>query len=198
MKTGFAALVTIMLVAALGFGLYLAPAFPAGAGTISSSTTSTCTTSATTSLGSSGSNGISGSFEAPPGAQVRVDYVRATVTPDQSGGKMVSFVVGYTNLGPGTIYVIKGCGSSLNATVTSGSGVIQTTGGSPRCLCAEAPSPVAPGSNSTAGTPGCWSGYTFTVVHPGTVTVRLVLAWSQSFQFGEPSNETIIATFNIS
>ena len=106
----------------------------------------------------------------------------------------MSIDVAYQNVGASDIYTVQGCGSSLTASIPSGSDVIQETP-TVRCLCDEAPAPVAPGDYRTATTPGCWSGYQFDLVHPGTVQVQLTLSWGYDQGFQQRGTTNITATF---
>jgi hypothetical protein len=117
------------------------------------------------------------------------------------GQKMITAMrmeVGFTNNGTSDIYVITGCGSTLNSTITSGEAVISTIVGGARCLCAEALSPVHSGQMASEWDPGCWSGYYYQVLGSGTFSARLVLEWYPSPSFGVlPSSVVIDATFTI-
>jgi hypothetical protein len=104
---------------------------------------------------------------------VKVLSVSATV----SGDSAVGFTVQFQNIGSSTIYVLGGGGSSLNSTITTGASYVKEVTG-PRCEIAEAIVPVSPGGDWTAVTPGCWSGYHYELLSPGTIGVQLTLTWS--------------------
>ena len=134
-----------------------------------------------------------GSYYYDPNAQVSIRSVSAVVT--QSG--MVIFSVGYKNLGPGTIYVQGGGGSGLEASVASGTGVIMKVH-TAQCLIATALVPIGAGEEHMSSTPGCWSGYAYELVHPGAVTMQLVLSWSTGTgASSQPDSITITADFTL-
>jgi hypothetical protein len=140
-----------------------------------------------------------GTFTPSSNTPVRVNFVRANLYAGQDGVRTVQFELGYTNVGSQAIYVVKGCGSSLNSTITSGGGVVETVRGGVRCLCAEAPSAVGPGQSQTAVDPGCWSGYYYRVVRAGSFSVALTLGWSGNSTVGSESGHvTVAANFAVS
>jgi hypothetical protein len=118
-----------------------------------------------------------GQFTYTPSPQVKVLSVSALVSGTPSGGQALSFRVSYENIGSGDIYVVGGGGSSLNATFTSGTSLLQRIS-TPRCEIPEAILSVNPGSDAVSVTPGCWSGYYYEVTSTGTVGVKLTLTWS--------------------
>ncbi len=127
---------------------------------------------------------------------ISLELAFTLVVAAQSGQKTLRFEVGFTNVGNSSIYVPVGCGSSLNSTITSGSGIVRTINGAPRCLCAEALSEVAPGQSRSEFDPGCWSGYYYQVTGSGTISVKLTLGWFPSYQFNRPAGYiTINASF---
>ena len=152
-----AAVVALVGAGAFFPGLF-GPASPAGSG--SSTTTGT----------------VSGSFYYSPASPVQIVSVTASKSLG-ADGTLVSFDVAFKNVGSSDVYAVRGCGSSLTASVGSSSGVLRTTTGGPICLCAEAPVTVPPGGNSSATTPGCWSAYKFLLVGGGSVQVDLSLHW---------------------
>ncbi|MDG6988538.1 MAG: hypothetical protein JRN21_04345 [Nitrososphaerota archaeon] len=168
---------------------------PTAAGGGATSTRTACTSGQSTTASSTQAGGTSvvGSFSAPSSVPVKVDSVVADVYQG-SAGETVAFYVGFENVGPSAIYTVTGCGSSLTAAVPAGSGVLEQQDAGPRCLCAEAPAPVAPGQSGTAATPGCWSGYQFDLVGPGTVTVTLTLAWGYGEGGASSLNDTTTVT----
>jgi hypothetical protein len=166
---------------------------------LSRSSTATVSTSCTTFAGQATSSVANGTFTPSSNSPVRVDFVRANIYSGQDGVRTVQFDLGYTNVGSGAIYVVKGCGSSLNSTITSGGGVVETVRGGVRCLCAEASSAVEPGQSQTAVDPGCWSGYYYRVVHSGSFSIALTLGWSGNTTLGsESGNVTVAANFAVS
>jgi hypothetical protein len=133
-----------------------------------------------TSFGSQTSGG--GQFTYTPSPQVKVLSVSALVS-GTPGGQALSFRVSYENIGSGDIYVVGGGGSSLNATFTSGTSLLQRIS-TPRCEIPEAILSVSPGSDAVSATPGCWSGYYYEVTSTGTVGVKLTLTWSNGTSSG--------------
>jgi hypothetical protein len=192
-----------VVVAALGAAAYVPGlvGFPNGGVGVTTSTTSTSCTSGTWTQGATTT--VSGSFNSTQESQVRVDYVKAYVYPGQTqtngsiGPRAIQFEVGYTNVGSSDIYVVRGCGSSLNSTIVAGNDVIRRTTVI-RCLCAEGPSPVSPGQSSSQADPGCWSGFSYDLVSPGTFTAKLVLSWSDSQMGPMNSDVVVLATFTVS
>jgi hypothetical protein len=186
-------LVIVLLATAAGVAIYVPRlgALPSG-----KSTTETISTSCTSSTSYASTFLANGTFTASSQSPLRVDYVRANVYSGQNGVRTLQFELGYTNVGNQTVYLIRGCGSSLNSTITSGNGVIKTNSGVVRCLCAEGPSGVDSGTSQTAVTPGCWSGYSYEVVHPGTFNAQLTLGWSADGTPGSQSGYvTVVANF---
>lgn len=186
---------TVAVVALIGAGAFL-PMILGTSPSGGSTTSTTCTTSSATNTTQSSTTAIQtsavqGSFTYTPSAPVRIDSVAATV---YGQGSDVAFSVTYENVGSSSVYYVAGCGSSLVATVPPGSGVLQKVSSGPVCLCAEAIMPLAPGDNRTATTPGCWSGYHFELLGPGTVQVELTLYWGQS-QGSQQDTTNATATF---
>ena len=163
--------------------------------TSSASSSTTFSSSITTSGTQSQNNGDSYSYTAS--SQVRILSVEATVSGSQQGESAVSFWVRYENIGNSDIYVVEGDGSGLNATITSGASLIKEFAGA-RCMIVVVVGPLSPGSNQTAFTPGCWSGYQFELLEPGTIGVQLTLSWSTSLSQGEKGAITINAEFALS
>lgn len=160
----------------------------------SGSASATTTSSSTSALGS----GDGGSYTYTPSSVVQVLSVSAEVAANQAGGGTVVFVVQFKNIGTDSIYVAKGGGSGLAVNVTSG-GTILNQVNSPRCLLATAMVPIAPGAASEAVSPGCWSGYYYELVGPGTVGTEMVLTWTgSSSQGGGEGSITIVAGFTLS
>jgi len=153
------------------------------------------TTSSTTAVSQSSTSG--GGYSYPPNAQLKVLSVSAVVSQDQSGTKTVSFVLMFQNMG-GSIYVVSGGGSSLNATILSGQSMIQHVSRL-RCELATAMIQVSPGEDHTSFTPGCWSGFAYELTQPGTIEVQLTLSWSNGPTPGGGVDSTqIIADFILS
>ena len=161
----------------------------------SASSSTTFSSSITTSGTQSQNNGDSYSYTAS--SQVRILSVEATVSGSQQGESAVSFWVRYENIGNSDIYVVEGDGSGLNATITSGASLIKEFAGA-RCMIVVVVGPLSPGSNQTAFTPGCWSGYQFELLEPGTIGVQLTLSWSTGLSQGEKGSITISAEFALS
>jgi hypothetical protein len=162
--------------------------------TTSTTSTSTPTSTTSTSVTSTQSLVTGGSYTYNASSQVKVLSVAATV----SGDGTVVFSVQFENIGNSTIYILGGGGSGLNASVPSGSSV-STQFDKARCMIVTTNVPVAPGQDYTATTPGCWSGYSFNLVAPGTVTVQLILSWSAGSSSPAPSGAvTITAEFELS
>jgi len=155
----------------------------------SSSTMSTPTSSSATSVTSTQSLATGGSFTYTASSQVKVLSVSATV----SGDSIIGFSAQFQNIGSATINVVTGGESSLNSTITTGATNVKVVTG-PRCEIAEAMSPVSPGGEWTATTPGCWSGYHYELLGPGTIGVELTLTWSG----GAGSSLEIYAEFSLS
>ena len=193
---------------AIGIGAF-APMIlqtPTTTGTTSSSYTTTsthCTTSQSTSsttttvtATSTSATSTVGSYTYSPSSPVKVTFVQATTYQD-GNRSTVSFAVSFENVGSYTVYTAAGCGSGLTASLAPGSQVLEKVASGPVCLCAEIMAPVDPGQNRTATTPGCWSGYQFLLVHPGTVQVDFVLSWSsrQANPVATSTNVTAWFTF---
>jgi hypothetical protein len=158
-----------------------------------SSTSVTPSSTSTTSVTSTQSVVTGGSFTYTSSSQVKILYVAATVS---SG--VIGFSVQFENVGSGAIYVLSGGGSSLNATITSGASNIRQVS-SPRCEIVEALLPVNPGETWSAHAPGCWSGYYYQVLGPGTIQVQMTLTWSGGTSQGGGSDSlTINAEFTLS
>ena len=191
-------LAILLIVAALGVALYL----PTLGNPFSHRTTTTvtdstsCTSSSTT---SASPTLLNGSFTADSSSPVRIDSVRGTVYTGQDGVRTLQFSVGFTNVGNDTEYVIRGCGSSLTSTITSGGGGVKTIGSSTRCLCAEGPAAVNVSLSQSAVDPGCWSGYYYEVQQPGSFSAQLTLSWSSAPESNSESGHvTIVARFTVS
>src|SRR5712692_2582676 len=132
-------LAIVILTAAAGVAVYVPRLGAFAPGSTATVTFSTACTSATSHATSYVANGT---FTASSRSPVRVDFVRANLYTGQDGVETIQFELGYTNVGNQTVYVVRGCGSSLNSTITSGNGVIKTVTGLARCLCVEGPSGV--------------------------------------------------------
>jgi hypothetical protein len=177
-----------------GISVYTIGPFSSATNTTTLTTSTTSTTCSTT--GTIPSDAVVGEFTAPYSDQVRVDYVYALLSNGSAKGSEVSFEVGYTNVGGPSIYVIRGCGSSLESSVLAGAGVVQTKYGA-RCLCIEAPLQVAPDQSAVATGPGCSDGYSYQLLGPGTFTVRLSLMWSGSMGGAQAGGMNVTATFDV-
>jgi hypothetical protein len=122
-------------------------------------------------------------------SQVKVLSVSATVAGDST----IRFSAQFQNIGSAIINVVTGGESSLNSTITAGAANVKVVNG-PRCEIAEAMSPVSPGGEWTAVTPGCWSGYRYELLSPGTIGVQLTLTWAG----GTGGSLEIYAEFSLS
>ena len=114
----------------------------------------------------------------------------------QSGDETVTFWVKFENIGSSNITLVEAAGSGLNATITSGNSILSEVAG-PRCEIVVALAPVSPGSSQTTFTPGCWSGYHFLLLGPGTIGADLTLTWFSGASQGAVSKVTINAEFNL-
>jgi len=161
--------------------------------TTSISTSTTSTSSATATQPSAGES----LFTYTPSSQVKVLSVAATVFADQGGKSGVGFSVKFQNIGASPIYVLNGGGSGLNVTVTSGNSVVESSSGV-RCELVEVLGPLNTGANATAIAPGCWSGYTFQLVQPGMVGVKMTLTWANDTNGGASGAIEIDAEFDLS
>ena len=161
--------------------------------TASTTFTSTSTTSVSTTQPQVGA----GSFTYTSSSQVKVLSVAATVFAGQGGKSGVGFSVKFENIGANPIYVLNGGGSGLNVTVTSGNSVVESSNGI-RCELVEVLGPLGTGANATAMAPGCWSGYTFQLVQPGMVGVRMTLSWANGTSGGASGAIEIEAEFDLS
>jgi len=169
---------------------------------VSSIATSTGTSSAIASSTTTGSTSTTqpqtggDSYSYSPSSQVKILSVEASVSSGQPGSQRVIFEVSYQNIGSGDIYVFEGGGSSLNVTALSSNLAIQRDTG-PRCEIAAAIVPLSPGAETTAVTPGCWSGFYFQLLQPGSIQVLLTLGWSNGTGKGGGSVE-ITGDFGLS
>lgn len=162
---------------------------------IRANATTTTSTLSTTTATTSASISPRGSFTySPANSIVKILSVQAHTSQDGSGNQTISFAVAFQNVGNITIYVARGGGSGLNATILSGSVKSVTT---VRCDIAVAPSPLSPGENSSTITPGCWSGYSFILLQPGTIQVRMTLSWSLGMTSQQANSVVIDAEFNL-
>ena len=155
--------------------------FTTSATTISSS--STASASSTTSTTSWEAQRTGSSYSYTASSQVKVLSVAALTSRGQQGDATVTFVVTYENIWSSDIYILQGGGSNLNVTIASGSSILQTVTG-PRCMIAVAMTPLAPGDQATAVTPGCWSGFHYQLLQPGSIEVLMTLGWSNATNQG--------------
>jgi hypothetical protein len=161
-----------------------------------SSSTTGSSTSATSTSSQSPTSG--GSFTYTANSQVKVISVSALVSQGQSGSQTVSFSVEFENIGGSTIYVLEGGGSSMSASLTPGTAEVSKAS-SVACEMMVAEVSVAPMQDHTSVTPGCWSGYVWQLVSPGTVQVQITLGWSGSASAGSNSGSVdITAQFTLS
>ena len=207
------AVIAVVLVAAI----YIpAPAQPSGASSSSSTATATssCTTSGSTSTTteasttsttlsastatststSSGatSNVTYGQLTYSPASPVKIMSVQATTAEDSHGNTTVTFQLLFENTGVAPIYVMGGCGGGLSASIIGSSSVLRQVPGGPLCDCAAIILTLVQGQNHTSVTPGCWSGYAYHLLSPGTVTMNMILQWSANGQSLEGTNSTSI------
>jgi hypothetical protein len=120
--------------------------------------------------------------------------VSAATTKDSATGKeYLTLSVAYKNVGSDAVYMTRGCGSSLSANISSSSIIAENQG--VRCLCAEYIAPLNPGDSGSALTPGCWSGVTYQVLHPGTVSLEMALSYWSGQNEQNPGKTTIQASF---
>jgi hypothetical protein len=156
---------------------------------LTTSLTTTTSTSSTSSSTSTQSLSTGAAFTYTPSSQVKVLSVSAMV----SGSSIIGFSAQFQNIGTDSINVLTGGGSSLDSSITTGAANVMVVTG-PRCEIAEALSPVSPGGEWTAITPGCWSGYHYELLTPGTIGVQLTLTWSG----GTGGSLQIYAEFSLS
>ena len=189
------AVIVVVLVAAI----YIpAPAQSSSASSSSSTatTTSSCTTSdsttTSTSTSSATSNVIYGQFSYTQASSVKIVSVEATAAEDSYGNTTVAFQVLFENVGVAPIYVLGGCGGGLSATIVGSSSVLRQVSGGSLCDCAAIILTLVQGQNHTSVTPGCWSGYAYHLLSPGSVTMNMTLQWSTNGQSLEGTNSTSI------
>jgi hypothetical protein len=199
-------LLAAAIIVVLGAAIYVPSLVqsPSSSSSLTTSTTATsCTTvsstvsTTTTTSSSTDSNVTYGQFSYSPSSPVRIESVQAVTAPDSHGNTTVTFEVLFQNIGSAPVYVMGGCGGGLSASVVGASSVIQKVQGGPLCDCAAIILTLGQGQNHTSITPGCWSGYAFHLLSPGTVSVNMTLAWSTDGQSLGGSNSTSIqATFS--
>ena len=187
-QTALVAVLAVVVVSLLAATQYASPG-PA-AGSTTTTTTSFTTTSSTVSTTSASS------FSFSPSAPLQVLSVNAQTTKDNATGKVyLTLYVAYKNIGSEAVYVTRGCGSALTAAISSTSVIAEISG--VRCLCAEFVAALNPGDSGSALTPGCWSGVTYQVVHPGTISVEMTLSYWSGQNQQNPGNTTIQASFTL-
>ena len=188
-QTALVAVLAVVVVSLLAATQYASPG-PAAGSTTTTTTTSFTTTSSTVSTTSASS------FSFSPSAPLQVSSVSAQTTKDYATGKVyLTFYVAYKNMGGEAVYVTKGCGSSLSAAISSTSVIAENSG--VRCLCAEFIAAMNPGDSGSALTPGCWSGVTYQVVHPGTISVEMTLSYWSGVNQQNPGTTSIEASFTL-
>src|SRR5712691_6163182 len=192
-QTALVAVLAVVVVSLLAATQYASPG--PGAGSTTTTTTSLTTTSTSfTTTSSTVSTTSASSFSFSPSAPLQVLSVSAQTTKDNATGKVyLTLSVAYKNIGSAAVYVTRGCGSSLSATISSASVIAENQG--VRCLCAEFIAAVNPGDSGSALTPGCWSGVTYQVLHPGTISVEVKLAYYSGQNQQNPGATTIEASF---
>lgn len=192
----------------LAVSVYAPVAIQASESTGSTITTSSCssatmtsvvtvaTTDSVTSTTSTGSSSaVSGSYSFSPASPILVQSVDAVTTRTQNGYAYVTFAATFENIGNYPIYVVGGCGSGLSSSI-SDSSVIRKISSGPLCACADFVMELEHGQDHTSTTPGCWSGYDYELIQPGTVTVNLTQYWSSGSSLGVNST-SIVAEFNL-
>ncbi|MGA2200021.1 MAG: hypothetical protein ABSG45_08800 [Nitrososphaerales archaeon] len=159
-----------------------------------STTSTTLTTTSTTAPTSATtpSNATNGKFSFSPTSPVKIESVQAVTAKDSHGNTSVTFQVLFENTGSTPIYVIGGCGGGLSSSIVGNSMVIQRVPGGPLCDCPAIILTLNDGQNHTSVNPGCWSGYAYHLLSPGTVTMNMTLQWSSSVQGLESTNSTSI------
>ena len=123
---------------------------------------------------------------------MKVDWVQAVTSKDSAGDTIVTFQVLFGNAGMAPVYVVGGCGGGLSASVVGSPTAIQQVSGGPLCDCAAAILTINEGQNHTSVTPGCWSGYSYRLVSPGTLLINMTLRWSIDPQNFAGTNSTSI------
>src|SRR5207249_3261067 len=188
-QTALVAVLAVVVVSLPAATQYASPG-PAAGSTTTTTTTSFTTTSSTVSTTSASS------FSFSPSAPLQVSSVSAQTTKDYATGKVyLTLYVAYKNIGGEAVYVTKGCGSSLSATIGATSVIAENSG--VRCLCAEFIAAMNPGDSGSALTPGCWSGVTYQVVHPGTISVEMTLSYWSGVNQQNPGTTSIEASFTL-
>ena len=173
--------IAAVLVIGIGFGLYYTTTINnysvqgGGDQTVAASYVSTFTEITSTSTDHTISGG---EYSYSPNSPVKILEVQAFTSQGGSGKQSLSFSVEFQNVGSSTIYVVSGGSTSLNATILSGPARSETSF-SAKCEIVTAQIPVGPGDNFTSSTPSCGSGYTYTLLQPGTIRIELTLSWSQ-------------------
>ncbi len=221
MKTGtFIAVVAVVIVIIGASGVYLAinsgnlgtksvglgGGQSSGGTLLSGSSTSTSSgataatlsetsTVSTTSPSQQNSTIVEGSFATNSSSPVKVLSVEAIISTSQNGSESIGFRVTFQNSGTAPIYLAGGCGSCLSSTVPTDSQIIMKVTGGPRCYCATMLVGVDPGQNYTATSPGCWSGFRYQLMQPGTVLVHFDIAWSSSADSSQSGDTAIAANF---
>ncbi len=191
----FAAAAAVTLVSLVAVVLYASSSFAPG-------TTTTATTTSSSTAISTSSTALATSFSYSPNGcglgscPIQVLSVAAKTTRDNTTGKVyLTLQVAFKNAGGAQVYIIKGCGSSLSATIAPTPVITESTG--PRCLCAELIAPLSPGDSTSATTPGCWSGVSYLVVHPGTISANLTLSYWGGENLQNPGSTSISATITV-
>src|SRR2546426_2127184 len=194
-QTALVAVLAVVVVSLLAATQYASPG--PGAGSTTTTTTSLTTTSTSfTTPSSTVSTTSASSFSFTPSAPLQVLSVSAQTTKDNATGKVyLTLYVAYKNIGGEAVYVTRGCGSSLSATISSTSVIAENSG--VRCRCAEFMAALNPGDSGSALTPGCWSGVTYQGVHPGTISVEMTLSYWSGQNQQNPGKTTIQASFTL-
>lgn len=189
-----AVIVAALIVAGFALNRAFVQTVPGENTTTSQTSTGTLTGSSESTTASTRTTSAS-SFTFSTASPVQITSVKAKEVKEATGARpLLIFNVTFRNAGSATLYFVTGCGSSLRATIHPNS-VIQETQSGPRCLCAEALRGLDPGQSGSAVTPGCWSGISYTVIHPGQITVNMTLSWWGDSSFQKLSSSSIISTF---
>src|SRR3989442_3693231 len=140
-QTALVAVLPVVVVSLLAATQYASPG-PAAGSTTTMSTSFTTTSSNVSTTSAS-------SFSFSPSVPLQVLSVSAQTTKDTGAGKVyLTLYVAYKNIGGEAVYVTRGCGSSLSATIISTSVIAGNPG--VRCLSAEAIAARKPGDHCRA------------------------------------------------
>jgi hypothetical protein len=185
-------MVALLAAVVVGVGVAafaLSPYLASGSSTTTSHTTQT-STSTTTDISTTTTEfttSTTASFTYTSSV-VKIDSILAFESTSSNGTKYLSFQVTFHNIGPSTVYVAAGCGSPLSSSSGTPS-VVGKLGPTMRCLCATQLAPLAPGEGHTSIDPGCWSGYSYVLLKPGSATMHFTLSWGDEMGNGSGSTD---------